>query len=67
MDPVEGKKMIGIHLEDILQKQFASVRKPCANGHQEHATEDTNPFHRLKSMTKTTGTNSLGCPIAPLH
>lgn len=24
------------------------------------------PFHLLYIMTKTTGTNSLGCPIAPL-
>lgn len=25
------------------------------------------PFHRLNTITKTTGTNSLGCDIAPLQ
>lgn len=27
----------------------------------------THPFQRLNIITKTTGTSSLGCPIAPLQ
>lgn len=60
------KKELSIFSTNQLNKQiFSCLCIVCAK--IIILANNTYPFHRLKTMTSTTGTNNLGCAIAPLR